>query len=346
MAEPFVFHFVPDEAGRPEAMYIADLECACGLCQHPQLQRFYHATPFHPLTIGRITRLAASIHQKAGYECENCGCDVGPIDVVRGALRWAFADDAGELVGFVEGFGQPEGARARWQLIPERRLDPQVQPAFTPDEARPVHDRLDELVMEAALERSLSVKQAWRELALDWLEDPRGGAWTRVAPGYWLVIEADAASARALATELREDELGADSPQVALVALGPELEGPATHAEPSQMAGRWQGWMPEALRARLEAGRAWAGALVDTGRARQSVARAFEVARLEWIWVERGPAGGDFSEITTPRGGRFEPTLALEAIAERAVYTGVTPGEAGRLTAEEIVGTLLQIWGP
>ena len=58
MAEPFVFSFAPGPGGHPEAMYIADLWCACGVCGHRQIQRFYHSTPLHPLTLEQVQRLA------------------------------------------------------------------------------------------------------------------------------------------------------------------------------------------------------------------------------------------------------------------------------------------------
>lgn len=123
MAEPFVFSFRRGAGGAPESMYMVDLWCACGLCGHPQIQRFYPSTPLHALSWARLGALIAQAPTLAGYDCENCGtpCDRGAVE--RWQVVWGAADDAGEVVAWADA-----GGPRRWQLRPKRRLDPQHQP--------------------------------------------------------------------------------------------------------------------------------------------------------------------------------------------------------------------------
>src|SRR5690554_4757247 len=116
MAEPFVFHFRPGENSAPEVMYIADVSCRCGLCGNEQYQRFYHATPFHSFTPAVFDRLLGEIHNKADYECENCGTPVTGEHVLKAALTYGFVDDSGVICGYID---KLSGERS-YQLIPKR----------------------------------------------------------------------------------------------------------------------------------------------------------------------------------------------------------------------------------
>lgn len=329
MAHPFVFHFTPGDEQGVEIMYITDLDCACGVCGHPQIQRFYHSHPFHPLTLTGFERLASSCHEKAGYECENCGADVGSADVARGVVRYAFADDAGELSCFVEGFGGVDGVTTRYQLRSDWRLDPQVQPTFVPDETREVYDALDDALLEAVLGRPFNLKRAIIEFVLDALDDASPGAWAELAPGMMIVSEASDDELDALVEEVEASSAEIPDDLVWFPLLGPS---------------RAPSWLPGEISEELGS----ASDLVIEVGASQALAvevleDAFEVARLEWSRAERGEELF-FVELTTPRGSVYDGEVSITSVLERSVREGISPGESARLTAEEIVGTLLRVW--
>lgn len=328
--EPFVFAFSRGEDDAPRVMFVADVACACGLCGQPQLQRFYHSTPFHALTLGRLERLARGVNAKAGYSCPNCGTPVGPGEVERGALIYGFPDDAGTLTATVD---YTSGGSPRWEIAPERRLDPQAQPRFTPAEGVELFDALDDAILLERCGRVFNLKALWRELAADWLRDPDGGASALASRGCWLLIDRDADALDALA----EDALAEVEDADAFVGV------PLTPDAP-RWAGEFDGWMPERMLDALRAGEAHAEAMISEDEVAGAVRRAFEVGRLKWVEREGDDGALVFDEIATPRGEPFPGTLDLGELAERAARTGVTAGEAGRLAAEEVVGALLRVW--
>jgi hypothetical protein len=344
MAEPFVFSFAPGPGGHPEAMYIADLWCACGVCGHPQIQRFYHSTPLHPLTFEQLSALARSLHERADSTCENCDTVLGARDVASTVLRYAFADDAGELVCFTDELGSVDGPRQRWQILRHRRLDPQVQPSQHPDEAHDLLEEIDEDLIQQRVDRAFSVKLAWRSLLAEWRADPEGGAWTQVSPDCFLALETSEDAMEALLDELydREDLSGDDWYELPLIESSPD--GLPTHEDTERISGHWRGWLPEEITRQLEEGDLIAVALIHPEHARQVITRAFEVARLEFEQGEDDDGEQMYSHITTPRESAYPGELFLSDVLARAAYTGITPGEAARLTAEEIVGVLLRVW--
>ena len=340
MAEPFVFSFSPDAHGCPQIMYISDLSCVCGLCGHPQIQRFYHATGLHTLTLAVVRRLAHTLDLKAGYECENCGSAVGPEGVVATALRYAFADDTGEIVAIRAPLTEP----VRYQLRPQRRLDPQVTPTFEIEEAIEARAALDEGIIEAVLSRPVSVKQVWRDMAHDWTQgDEQEGFAEQIAPDLWGAIDATPDDLHALFDEIDPEHhlmrvLLSESQPTQL----PECCGP-----PASLCSPWRHWMPEPMVEAIDEGRAVAGALVDIEAMAPIVERAMEVARLQWQRHDTEDGDILIDQVVTPRGwDATMASVALGQIALRAVYTGLTPGESARLTGEEIVGALLGVWRP
>ena len=177
MAEPFVFSFKPDAHRRPQVMYIADLSCACELCGHPQYQRFYHAILLHTLTLPRYLELVRTLRQKVGYECENCGEPVGAGAAEQGVVRFAFADDSGEVTSYVDYREEP--AVLRHVMRPGRRLDPQVQPAFKVPEDVLVLEGLEETSFWRYLGRPLNMKQHWRDVIAQFATARAAGGHTR-----------------------------------------------------------------------------------------------------------------------------------------------------------------------
>ena len=100
-------------------------------------------------------------------------------------------------------------------------------------------------------------------------------------------------------------------------------------------------WLkPEILRA-LENDQLHATAVVPYAKIIKQVERAFSTGNLEYDFDDENLV---FKNIRTPTDLDFESELSVLAVAERAVYTGLTPGESARLSAEEIVGTLLRVW--
>jgi hypothetical protein len=346
MAEPFVFRFAPGEHGEPEVMYVADVRCACGLCGHVQMQRFYHSTPFHPLRVEGVTELALEVHEKADYECENCGEDVGPEHVVQAALTYGFPDAAGTIRAFVNDPGTDD-ATVEYELTANRRLDPQELPGWTPDSDRgAVYPRLNESIIEREFDRVFNPKLLWIELFEDWEEDPEGGAFACAAPGYWLVIDETEQAASELADEIEDQAFRKAYDDGDLMVIGLVDAAPrnlATHSYPEEIPGRWQTWLPEQVQERLEGGNVWAEAYVSRRRLIEVMEHAFEVARLSYE-LDQTEVDMFFSEITTPGEEVYGRGVSVSSVLRRAVYTGITPGEAGRLTAEEIAGMLLRVW--
>lgn len=165
-------------------MVIADLDVACHLCKHPQIQRFYHATPYHTLTCSTFQKIVESVAQKTGYECENCGEQVGPASAHRGTVTLGCPDDSGLIRGYWE-----QGKPLAFAFTPQKRLDPQELPGFEPPSN--TVPTLTEAAVLSALGRVLSVKRVWRALLEDWQRDPEGGAEMDVCPGMTLYVDAD-----------------------------------------------------------------------------------------------------------------------------------------------------------
>ncbi len=345
MPEPLVFRFAPGAHGQPEVMYMADLRCECPLCGHPQMQRFYHSTPFHPLTLGRLQEIGALAHNKADYECENCGGDVGPDGVRDAVVTYGFPDDAGVLRIFVS--DPNDDAEVRYELVERRRLDPQELPGWEPDDERgEVLERLDEFDIEDVFERVFSPKLLWRDIFTDWLDDPEGGAFSRVSKSCWIVVDESEAMASEIVEEIEDLEFDREfvDGQLVVIPLLDALPADlATHDTPEYMAGRWRTWLPDAAQETLDEGDAWAEAHVVARDAVEMIEETFREARLDYQ-LERTEADTYFFEITTPGEAVYGRGVSVSSVLRRAVFTGITPGEAARLTAEEIAGMLLGVW--
>lgn len=345
MTEPFVFRYSPGEDGDPEVMYVADVRCECGLCGHVQMQRFYHATPFHSLTIEGLVALCGEVHLKADYECENCGEQVGPKHVVQAALTYGFPDDAGIIRAFIDDPATDE-ASVQYELLAPRRLDPQALPGWEPSEDGVVYPRLTEPIIEREFGRAFNPKLLWVELFEDWQTDPEGGAFARAAPGYWFLLEESEEAAGELAEEIDDDDFceAYENGELMVIALADAVPHQlATHEYPETMPGRWHTWLPQTAREHLEAGNAWAEVYVSRRAVVEIIKRTFDLARLTYK-VGRTDVDVFFSEITTPGDEIYGRGVSVASVLRRAVYTGITPGEAGRLTAEEIAGMLLRVW--
>jgi hypothetical protein len=324
MSEPFVFHFQLDSRGFPNLMTVADVQGVCGLCGHDEIQRFYRALPFHTMTVERLLDWADDVPGWADYECANCGSPVGPEHVQESALVWGFADDA----GLVRVFGTGDDARV--QLVAGRRLDPQELPGFAPPaEQGPEVDVLDEATVEDVLERPFNLKLAVREFVREIVADPEP-SWAPLGPNMCVRY--------AMSADQIDDEVDYDSPvDLSIDDLVPR--GLATLEQlpdPAAIPGRIETWLgPELLGAATSLGVEFT---VDTSPIRDAMARAFSVARLDFEATDQAVC-----RITTPTEHPYPHDLDYRSIARRACYTGISPGESARLTAEEVVAPLLNV---
>lgn len=350
MAEPFVFCFRPGAHGHPEQMYIHDVLCGCGVCGHPQIQRFYHAMSYHTLTLERLQELVVRSHEVAGYECEHCGSQVGPHDVRTGVIRFAFADDSGEVVAYVNDFGMIDGPTVAMQLFAGRRLDPQVQPRFEPEPDVPCVDVLTHAVIEEVLGRPVSFKRELRRMMGEWehSEDVEEGLVLveRLAPGFWAVV-GDAHEDLVGESLEAHDELAKIDEQGELTwCLISESEpyDLVTHAHPAQISGRWIRWAPNELLEVMEAGEleVWCG--LSHTHAEHVLTRAFDIARLGYERELDEHGLPVLTHICSPRDEPYGHDVSVWSILERAAYTGISAGDAARLTAEEVVGVMLKVW--
>ncbi|MGM0559192.1 MAG: hypothetical protein ACQEVA_22595, partial [Myxococcota bacterium] len=167
-----------------------------------------------------------------------------------------------------------------------------------------------------------------------------------VSKSCWIVIDESEAMASELVEEIEDAEFDQEFVDGQLIVI-PLLESTpgdlATHEHPDYMPGRWRTWLPEAAQQALDDGAAWAEAHVVARHAIEMVEHTFREARLDYR-VEQTEADTYFFEITTPGEAVYGRGVSVSSMIRRAVFTGITPGEAARLTAEEIAGMLLGVW--
>ena len=312
-----------------------DLDCACGLCGHEQFQRFYHSTPFHELTVVALEQIADNAALKAGYECENCGEPVGANQVRRSCVTFGFADDAGVIRIFDE---LRDGTR-RVELTENRRLDPQAVPRWQADPQRfeqghRVVGELTEQVVEEVLGRPMNVKLAWRDLLVD-----RSQGCHQICEGLTAVIAGDEEEAGEQVRQLREENVDNELTAIRLDDSKPD-DRPVSAS--STIGAGYKRWLPDEIVDAIESEELIVVGVVSRQQAVQHLTRTFDAARLDYDRTDGETV--TFDNFTTPTDTTWDDPLAVSTVLRRAIYCGLTPGEAARLTAEEIVGTLLQVW--
>lgn len=291
-------------------------------------------------------------HSVASYECEHCSEQVGPEDVSCAVIRFAFADDSGEVVFYARDFGILDGPEIKAQCFPGRRLDPQVQPRFEPDEAVTSWsgDAIDAQLIEEQFGRPISLKRVWRELMQDWAneanEDDALCFVQKLGEGLWAVVNEADEEQLELAIEMeaelhRRDELG-ELTWCSLDESEP-YELP-THASPERLSGRWQRWVPEDVFEALEDGQIEIFGALSHDAAERVMSRAFDVARLGYRREVDEHGLTVFTDLCSPRDEPYGHDVPVFAVLQRAMYTGISVGDAARLTAEEIVGVMLKVW--
>lgn len=352
MAEPFVFCFRPGSGGHPEQMYIHDVMCGCGVCGHPQIQRFYLSTPLHSLHRGALWEIVTSANSVAHYLCENCGEEVGASDVASAVVRFAFADDAGEMVFFVSDFGVVDGPRVSLQCLPGRRLDPQVQPRFEPDISAGDVIQCDRPISSALVTRTfgrgLSIKQAMISSFQGWDGTEDNGDYVfllaPIAQGAFLVVGDDYEELMQDAM-LEQEILRHDRPLhwMNLATMAPPSL-PFFEDVTRGLPGQWRAWMPDVMQECILEGDCAMLMAVDLTVMRDRFERALGVARLDFAAEDLPDGDRRYIRITTPHKESIDLSLSLSNMAARAFWTGLSPGDAARLSVEEIVGMLLKVW--
>ena len=210
-------------------MYLADIRAECGVCRHVQVQRYYHSQPVHPVRVSTLVSLALGVGQKTEFDCPNCGSAVAAEHALSTAFTWAFPDDTGLIRGFVPDAHEP--TTLRWQFVERRRLDPQELPGWAPSDAEDVFDALDDDIIEQFLGRPLNPKTAIRDVLLDWVADPEGGAIATIGPDLTLFAGAP--------------------PEVEAISMADCVPRDLpTHRDATELAGRIDGWLPNVDRPR------------------------------------------------------------------------------------------------
>jgi hypothetical protein len=336
MSEPFVFLFSRPPKGQIETLYILDLFATCSLCGHQPVQRFFLSTPFHTISLGALCALARGGHERTELDCENCGSNIGPDDTHRTAVHFGFADDS----GLIRVLHDRSSKEMFYQLVARRRLDPQLLPAWPQDEDMQQWHELVSDEIEDRLGRSLNPKVAWAELIEEWEEDPGEVIWAKAGEGMWLVVGGPESNEPATLSIADADfQACQESEAVLRIDL---VDAHEVSERPS--GGPAAGWLDPDRVEDLTTGRLAAHALVNTRIIQEHLERGLTLGRLSF--ETSGPKHDLSVEVTeTPNGVSVSEKIALRDVATQATRMGMTPGDAGRLRAEELVGRLMQVWG-
>jgi hypothetical protein len=295
--------------------------------------------------LDRLGGLGADAHQLAQFDCGECGETVGPDEVVHASVTYAFPDDAGRLRVLVD---DPAGeARVRYELIEYAANDVSEEARERAGADRgEVLESIDGYDIEDIFGRVFSPKVLWGEIFSDWLQDPDGGAFARICSTCWLVIDESERMASELVEDIEDVEFDGEFIDGNLWVV-PLLESTpaalATHDQPEHLPGRWRTWLPEPAQQALDDGRAWAEVYVVACEVVETMAETFDAWQIGYR-MEPTEADAYFFEITAPGDVVYGRGVSVSSVVRRAVFTGITPGEAARLTAEEIAGMLLGVW--
>lgn len=200
--------FTPGIHGRPEVMYLRDIEVHCPACGKEQLQRYYSLVAWHTHSVRRMRTLLEEAPDIFSSQCTQCE------EALRGehAVRWMVHYGFPGLRGLVQGFAEKSGWR-RWLCSPFAHIDGQLVPEWTPleDQANHEADVLTETLCMQAFERAFSCKEVARASLLA-NRTALNTAPTKLADGLWVVAadEAEAAIELVVAQGQNIDDLIAE----------------------------------------------------------------------------------------------------------------------------------------
>lgn len=236
----------PGGDGRPEIVYLVDMNVVCGACGKDSMRRYFLSTPFHSLTLRRLNQLFDAVPGAVEGACEQCDAEFEAKDVVDWSLQLSPGDGEGLLVGL----GERAGHQA-WRAMPHEHLDVQTQPVFESD-ADDISSTdmlsLNETQFYAHFRRYMNPKSALRHAILSVSDrahpapanaefSARGGCLLGATPGLelWIGDASDAAQAiqehpqKHTYALLVDDGVIADgypdAPRRWLSDLAPHLEG-------------------------------------------------------------------------------------------------------------------------
>ncbi|MEO1271696.1 MAG: hypothetical protein AAFX99_26695 [Myxococcota bacterium] len=333
MSHTFTFHFSRGADGRPCIMAIIDLEAECATCGYMEIQRFYHGLAFHTLTLPRFKERIQASPELLAYDCSNCGDPVRPEHVQRGAWTFGFADGRGLVQAF---FTSHRGQALDVVYVLDRRgtFDPQALPIWNRDDAdRNTFADLNDDLMLDHMGRVFTVKQAWRSLWNDFVAEG-DLVMDEVSPDCWLVIGETVDETLSWA----QGELEQQGRTAGFVAV--PLHTPPTREIPR--VGVYTDWLQAEAVAAVTSGQCCALAMMDPKAALQRLKATLKRARLTVEELDPEDASNiPALHVTTPRGDSFSSKIHVSDVLARAAYTGMTPGDAARLIAEEVVGRLM-----
>lgn len=324
----------PGADGRPDAVYLVDMNVVCGACGKDGMRRYFLSTSFHSLTLRRLNHLFDAVPGVVEGACEQCEQEYALEDVVNWSLQYSPGDGEGLLVGLAERSG-----RRSWRAVPHGHLDVQMQPVFEWDDndiSSTVMPSLDETQFYACFRRHLNPKSALRQAILA-LHDrshpaPASGEFTE---GGACIVTASAGLELWIGDAGAQQQALLEHPQKHTYAILVE-DGRIADGYPDAPM-RWLSDLAPQLGGRSVI------AFTDRGAADASLRRHFSRFPVDLTFEDDGRVlrviAGDGSDEQAVL--EFSPTdIALEA-----ARTGAAPGDIARVEIDRAL-TLLDFTTP
>lgn len=315
--------FTPGPGGRPQVLWIGDVEVWCGACGYEQFARWYGSVSWHALTVPRLEHELDALPSRVSGVCEQCDAPYGPDEAARWVLHYGFPGLRGRVTGFATNDG-----RRRWMLAPYRRMDVQLVPEWAPDVDRSniEVEALDDDAVRRAFGRSLSGKALARAEAQRAHAEPRVVA---VAPGLAFVV-------------------GEGSPDQLASCVPDHIAGPGrvVHAlvEAGQPASGYPGAPDEWLRGvELDPTLTIVG-VADPAEVRPAVERVIATFPIEVVLDDPSP---DVVRLVAPDDTERDDPLDIDCrgVAGEAAATLMPPEEVAHLEVERILHALTGLVG-
>ncbi len=340
MGKPFVFSFSRGMQRTPRVMALVDILAHCGLCGYEEIQRFYHGVPFHSLTIKRWNKLLQEAPQMLSYRCSNCATDVRPEHALRCAVSYGFADGAGLLQSFIE-LSEPELRPVVHALSKGVRLDVQSLPVWEApeDSQRTQSDHLTEDWLMDELGRVMNFKGVWRGLLKDALVDGHDEM-EEVASGVFLAASTNLTSLEEMIAEDETLKVWAGEKDLFVSSIMHRPENLPWLAKGRLPHGVPETWMPEDIVEVISSGGLHALVALRPSMVMKTLKTAVRRAQLE-VEIEGEGADAVFAQWTTPRDTTWGGVLRVHDVLTFAAHTAISPAEAARLCAEEIIAELM-----
>lgn len=324
----------PGPDGRPTAVYLIDMQAACGACGKEALRRYFLSTPFHSLTVRKLEQLFEIAPDAIEGTCEQCDAELEAEYVRRWSLQYAPADGQGLLLAL----GEP-GAPASWRAVPHDYLDVQSQPvwAWEREDISVVElTALHETTFMAAFDRAMNPKSVLRQAILAFHDRTHQAPLrTTFTESGACVLEAAPGLEFWIGSADHQHQAIASHPLRATHALLVE-EGNIAHGYPDAPI-HWLGDLGAYLNARSVI------AFVDPQAADASLRRHFQRFPVDLQFEDEG----DTLRVIAGDGTDEQAVLAFHpfSIAQEAARTGAAPGDIARAEIDRAL-TLLDFTNP